>query len=56
MPVVKKNGKMRVYIDFRNLNLATPKNEYPMSIVDLLIDNSAGQQILSMMDGHFGYN
>ena len=34
VPVVKKNGKMRVYIDFRNLNQATPKDEYPMPIVD----------------------
>ena len=56
VPVVKKNGKMRVCIDFRNLNLATPKDEYPMPIVDLLVDSSAGHQILSMMDGHSGYN
>ena len=56
VPVVKKNGKMRVCIDFRNLNLVTPKDEYPMPIVDLLVDNSAGHQILSMMDGHSGYN
>ena len=56
MPVIKKNGKMRVCIDFRNLNLATPKDEYPMPIVDLLVDSSTGHQILSMMDGHSGYN
>ena len=54
MPVVKKNGKMRVCIEFRNLNLATPKDEYPMPIVDLLVDSSAGHQILSTMDGHSG--
>ena len=54
--VVKKNGKMRVCIDFRNLNLATPKDEYLMPIVDLLVDSSAGHQILSMMDGHSGCN
>mgnify|MGYP003702833567 FL=1 len=47
---------MRVCIDFRNLNLATPKDEYPMPIVDLLVDSSAGHQVLSMMDGHSGYN
>ena len=54
MPIVKKIGKMRVCIDFRNLNLATPKDEYPMPIVDLLVDSSAWHQILSMMDGHSG--
>ncbi|MGV7716419.1 hypothetical protein PJL11_28615, partial [Mycobacterium kansasii] len=42
--------------DFRNLNLTTPKDEYPMPIVDLLVDSSAGHMILSMMDGHSGYN
>ena len=56
IPVVKKNGKIRVCIDFRNLNLATPKDEYPMPIVDLLVDSSAGHKILSVMDGHSGYN
>ena len=56
MLVVKKNGKMKVCIVFRNLNLATPKDEYPMPIIDLLVDCSAGHQILSMMDGHSGYN
>lgn len=54
--MIKKNGKMRVYIDFRNLNLATLKDEYPMPIVDLLVDSSVGHRILSMMDRHSGYN
>ena len=54
--LVKKNSKMRVCIDFRNLNLATPKDEHPMPIVDLLVDNSAGHKIFSLMDGHSGYN
>ncbi|KAM1611354.1 hypothetical protein ACFX1X_000147 [Malus domestica] len=35
VPVLKKNGALRIYIDFRNLNLATPKNEYTMPISDL---------------------
>ena len=37
------------------MNLATPKDEYPMPIVDLLVDNSAWHMIFSMMDGHSGY-
>ncbi|GKV32763.1 hypothetical protein SLEP1_g41344 [Rubroshorea leprosula] len=54
--VVKKNGKLRICVDFRNLNLATPKDEYPMPIVDLLVDGAARHRILSFMDGHSGYN
>ncbi|GKV53168.1 hypothetical protein SLEP1_g59706 [Rubroshorea leprosula] len=56
MPVVKKNGKLRVCIDFRNLNLATPKDEYPMPVTDLLVDGVARHRILSFMDRHSGYN
>ena len=26
--IIKKNGQVRICIDFRNLNLATPKDEY----------------------------
>lgn len=37
VPVVKKNEKIRIYKDFRNLNLASPKDEYPMLIADLMV-------------------
>ncbi|KAM1758776.1 hypothetical protein ACFX11_007869 [Malus domestica] len=56
VPVLKKNGALRICIDFRNLNLATPKDEYTMPISDLLIDAAANHAILSFMDGHAGYN
>ncbi|GKU89741.1 hypothetical protein SLEP1_g3839 [Rubroshorea leprosula] len=56
VPIVKKNGKLRVCIDFWNLNLATPKNEYPMPVADLLVDGVARHRILSFMNGHSGYN
>jgi hypothetical protein len=36
VPVQKKDfGKLRVCIDFRNLNRATPEDEYLMPIVDI---------------------
>jgi hypothetical protein len=54
--VYKKNRKLRVCIDFRNLNKATPMDGYPMPIADLLIDVVAGYQIISFMDGNAGYN
>ena len=56
MPLVKKNGKLRVCFEFSNLNLVTAKDEYTMPIVDLLVDSLAGHKILLMMDGHSGYN
>ena len=34
MPVIKKNGTLRVCIDFRDLNAATPKDEYAMPVAE----------------------
>jgi hypothetical protein len=54
--VRKKDGRWRVYVDFRDLNRATLKDEYPMPIVETLINAAAGHKILSFMDGNAGYN
>jgi hypothetical protein len=56
VPVHKKNGKMRVCIDFRDLNKATPMDGYPMPIAHLLVDAAAGCEVISFMDGNAGYN
>jgi hypothetical protein len=52
----KNNGKIRVCIDFRNLNKATHKDEYPMPIADMLINNAFGHRVISFLDGNAGYN
>jgi len=54
--VYKRNGKLRVCIDFRNLNKATPMDGYPMPIADLLVDAATGHRIISFMDVNAGYN
>jgi hypothetical protein len=56
VPVKKKNGTIRVCIDFRYLNLATPKDECPMPVAEMLVDSAAGFEYLSMLDGYSGYN
>jgi len=56
VPVIKKNGTLRVCIDFRDLNNATPKDEYPMPVEEMLVDSAAGFDYLSMLDGYSGYN
>jgi hypothetical protein len=43
-------------VDFRDLNRATPKDEYPMPTVETLINAAAGNKILRFMDGNAGYN
>jgi hypothetical protein len=38
------------------LNRATPKDEYPMSVAETLINVAASNKILSFMGGNAGYN
>ena len=57
VPVEKKDsGKIRVYIDFIDLNKATPKDEYSMPIADMLINESSGHRVISFLDDNAGYN
>jgi ribonuclease HI len=52
----KRSDKIRVCIDFRNLNRASPKDEYPMPIAGMLISDASGHKVLSFLDGNAGYN
>jgi hypothetical protein len=55
--VEKKNmGKIQICVDFRNLNRATPKDEYPMPIADLLIDSVLSNKVISFLDSNAVYN
>jgi len=56
VPAYKKNGKVRVYIDFRDLNKATPMDSYPMPVPDMLVDAVVGHKVISFIDGNAGYN
>jgi plasmid rolling circle replication initiator protein Rep len=52
--VYKKNGKMRVCIDFRDLNRVTPMDGYLMPVADLLVDAAVVHKVISFMDGNAG--
>ena len=56
VPVRKKNGQLRVCIHFRDLNRATPRDEYPMPLADMLVDAAAGHKMMSFLDNNVGYN
>ena len=51
VPVDKKQGTIRVCIDFRDLNKACPKDNFPTPHIDQIIDNFVGSVIFSFMDG-----
>jgi hypothetical protein len=43
-------------MDFKDLNRATPKDEYLMPVAETLINAAADNKILSFMDGNIDYN
>ena len=56
VPMMKKNGKFRVCVDFKDLNVATPKDMYVMPIADMLVDSTTNNELLSFMDDFPRYN
>jgi ribonuclease HI len=56
VPVEKKNGQVRVCVDFRDLNRACPKDDFPLPITEMVVDATTGFDALSFMDGSSGYN
>ena len=56
VPMYKKNGRLSVCIDFRDLNKATLMDGYPMPVADMLVDAAAGHKVINFMDGNAGYN
>lgn len=56
VPVKKKNGQTRICVDFRDMNKACPKDDFPIPISEILVDATMGHEIFSFMDGCSGYN
>ena len=56
VPVPKKDGKVIVCVDFRDLNKDNHKDDFPLPHIDMLVDSTAGHPMLSFMDGFFKYN
>jgi hypothetical protein len=56
IPVNKKQGTIRVCTDFHYLNKAYLKDNFPTPFIDHIIDECAGYEVFSFMDGFSGYN
>lgn len=56
VPVINKNDKVHLCVDFINLNLIAPKDAYAMTVVDMLEDSKVNNGILTFMDDCSRYN
>jgi hypothetical protein len=54
--VRKKNAEIRLYVDFRNLNWPSHKDNYPLPKMDHVLEKVVGDNKISMIDGFSGYN
>ena len=54
--VPKKDGKVRICMDFRDLNKICPKDDFPLPHIDVLVDNTVDSALMSFVDGFSGYS
>ena len=52
----KKDGTLRLCIDYRQLNKVIVKNKYPLPTIDDLFDQMRGAKVFSKIDLRFGYH
>lgn len=55
-PIPKKDGKVRMCANYRDLNKASPKDDFPLPHIDVLVDNTTKFSIIPFKDGFSGYN
>jgi hypothetical protein len=56
VPVRKKNGEIRLCVDFRNLNKCSRKDNYPLPKMEHILQKVSGSKVMSFIDGFFRYN
>jgi hypothetical protein len=54
--ICKKNGKLKIYIDFKKLNASTKKDPYPLPFTYEMFNTIVGYEAYSFLDGYLGYH
>ena len=56
VPVPKKYEKVCMCVDYRDLSRVSPKDDFTLPHIQVLVDNTAQHKVFSFMDGFSGYN
>ena len=56
VPIRKKSGEIRLCVNFKNLNRASDKDNYPVAPMEQLLQMVSGSELFSLLDGFYGYN
>jgi hypothetical protein len=54
--VKKKNGKWQMYTDFTDLNKWCPKDNFPLTRIDQIVDSTAASERMALLDYFSGYH
>jgi hypothetical protein len=54
--VPKKNGKLKICIDFRKLNGTTNKDPYPLPFINEVLNTVTGYEVYSFLNGYSTYH
>ncbi len=54
--VPKKNGELKICIDFKKLNASTKKDPYPLPFIDEMLIIVIGYETYYFLDGFSGYH
>ncbi|KAH9293081.1 hypothetical protein KI387_041715, partial [Taxus chinensis] len=53
---IKKDGRIRIYFDYRNLNVVCIIDPFPTPFTDKILEGVVGCEVYSLMDGFSGYH
>jgi hypothetical protein len=53
--IIKKNGKLKICVDYKKLNVATKNDFYMFPFTDEVINTVVGHQVYTFLDMFLGY-
>ena len=56
VPIAKKDEKIRICVDYRDINKVSPKDNFPSPNIHILIDNCSNHEMQSSVDCYAGYH